>query len=311
MSSHHKAIDIVLVTSPYPIRDDEATRDIVYFDQCCQLSDGIWLGSLDQELAEAILDACEPRGENFAPVRQFGAPYGLIRLNAAEPKELRFDPDNLLGAVVALSRLAHPTSIGFSYAARVRYPPSGERQIIPGAPINLNPNAFVGDELADWLIPDDAPQIADLVAAYQRQDAPGRVRAAFWSHEAAARNYFVEHRWGMVVTGLEALFHVRNERDPRKKKAAGSTRVFVQRGVQAARELGMQNVTEAQLRDSYGTRSSAVHGAGIGELNDELRERYLMTESLLSRCVQRALLDQTFANKFASDSAVQAAFPLY
>lgn len=311
MMPRYTATDVALVTSPYPVRHEQATREIKYFDQCCQLGEGLWLGPVDPDLTEAVLAACERRGENFSPVRQFGAPYGLVRGRAPSPEGLQFDPDNLLTAAVALSRLVHPTSIGLSYAARIRHRDGQEREIIPGAPENLNPNAFVADEMANWLVPGDADGIAELLRAYQRQDAPKRVQSALWNHEIMFRNYFVETRWGMAVTGLESLFHVRGELDPGGRRHAGSRRVFVQRSAKAAEMLGASGVTEDRLVKSYDRRSDVVHGAGIDGLDAGHRDLYLMTERLLSLCIRSALLDPTFSSHFDSDDEVKAAFPLH
>lgn len=204
----------------------------------------------------------------------------------------------------------HPTSIAFSYAARVRYPAYGGRQIIPGAPSNLNPHAFVSEELSDWLIPSDVPSLIELVQAYQKQNAPQRVRNALWNHESAFRNYFIENRWAMIVTGIESLVHIRDEKDPKTGKHAGSTRVFAQRGSQLATLLGVAGLDEVALRRSYAMRSEIVHGSGVPEVGADAKRLYESTESLLSTCIARALLDDSFAAQFQSDKSVQSAFPL-
>jgi hypothetical protein len=304
------AEDIVIVTSPYPLGDEAPLREIVLFAGCYQIADDVWLGDINSELTEAVMDACDPRYENFSPRRQYGSAYALIRLRAPAPDSLQFDPDKLLGAIAALSRLVHPTSIGFSYAARVRYPEYGGRQIIPGAPSNLNPHAFVSEELSDWLVPADVPALVDLVNSYQRKNAPQRVRSALWNHESAFRNYFLENRWAMIVTGIESLVHVRDEKDPRNGRPAGSTRVFAQRGSQLATILGIPGLGDAELRRSYAMRSEIVHGGGVPTAGAAEKTLYETTERLLSACIARALLDEEFAAQFQSDESVQSALPL-
>lgn len=310
MTHPEAATDIVIVTSPYPHGDEAPLREIVQFAGCYQIADDVWLGDIDSDLAEAVMNACDPRYENFSPTRQYGSAYALVRLRAPAPDSLQFDPDKLLGAITALSRLVHPTSIGFSYAARVRYPDYGERQIIPGAPSNLNPNAFVSEELSDWLVPSDVPALVDLVNAYQRRNAPQRVRNALWNHESAFRNYFIENRWAMVVTGIESLVHVRDEKDPRNGRPAGSTRVFAQRGSRLATMLGISGIGEAELRRSYAMRSEIVHGGGVSTAAADEKRLYEATEGLLSACIARALLDEKFAAQFQSDESVRIALPL-
>lgn len=309
--SSDSAIDVVIVPSHYALGEMIPSRPLIYFEASHEIVRDIWLGPIESSLELSVLDACDRRGENFKPYRQYSGAYGFLRRNSPNPDQLRFDPDGRLYACIALSRLVHPTSTGLEYAARIRSFGSDERMIIPGAPITLNPYAFVSDESSDWLIPDDVPILRRLMSAYDRQDAPDRVRAALWYHESAFRDYFVSKRWAIVVTGLEALFHIRDEKCPfNSRRAAGSTRVFAQRASQIAARLGLGAIDEHLLRESYSARSEIVHGAAIGDLDTTTQSLYRQTETLLSMCIQQALLDPVFANCFESDAAIQSAFPL-
>lgn len=257
------------------------------------------------------MNSCEPCGENLSKNRQFGAIYGVCRPEAPSPSESKFDPDGLLNACIALSRIVYPTSFGLDYAARIRRQSDGTRTIIPGIPFNLNPHAFVSDERSNWLVPNNVPLLRDLVAAYLRQDAPQRVRSAMWHHESAFREYFVSSRWAILVTGLEALIHVRGEKDPTNvKRHAGSTRVFAQRLSAVAVALGLTLIDDAMLREIYRRRSEIVHGVGLVALDSETKSLYESTELLLSRCVREALLNPAFSVQFATDTSVTSAFPL-
>lgn len=96
MNSSDSATDFAIVTSPCPHGDAKPLREIIQFDACYQISDDIWLGDIDTDLATAVLDACDPRYENFLPSRQYGSAYALVRLRAPAPGTLQFDPDRLL-----------------------------------------------------------------------------------------------------------------------------------------------------------------------------------------------------------------------
>ncbi len=138
--------DVVLVRTPYPDANAAESRPLIYFDECLALTDDILLGPVDGDLAGRIADACYPRGENFEPTRVYGFPYAFIHDPAAvSDNELAFDPKNRLFAAVALSRLVHPTSVGFEQSARLRPLPDGTQQIIATRQHHLNPAAFVID----------------------------------------------------------------------------------------------------------------------------------------------------------------------
>jgi hypothetical protein len=94
------------------------------------LSDDMWIGQLDINLAKRILDACEPRGENFSPTRECPHLYAFVRENIYdELPQPSWDSDKKLQQCIALSRIVRPTSIGFQYAACLRE--NGIMSIIP------------------------------------------------------------------------------------------------------------------------------------------------------------------------------------
>jgi hypothetical protein len=127
----------------------------------------------------------------------------------------------------------------------------------------------------------------------------------------AARNYYVDVRWPLLVTGLEALVHIADERDPRNStRYAGSTRVFVDRLLALGRADPKLGVGEVELREVYDRRSTLVHGQGFGQLNARNKDLYRTTESLLRGVLKKCVLEPTFADTFRSDDALRSAYPL-
>src|SRR5712664_1358326 len=217
----------------YGKRDWQSTRAVAYFESPARVHGDIWISRIDHQLAEAIFDACEPKGEEYVrPVRQFGWAYAVYRQNAPTARD-QFAEDSVLFRAIAASRPARPASIGFETAARVRRRPSGKRQIIPALRSGWSPSAYVMTPNENWLIPDDVPVWGNLVEAlYAAMPLSRRLEAALWHHEAVARHYFIDLRWPLLTTCIEALVRIRDERLTAGRgagKYAGSLKVFLDR----------------------------------------------------------------------------------
>lgn len=174
-------------------------------------------------MAEAILDACSPRGENHEPYRQYGATYAFYKDFPANPHPYkpRFDPTLELQLALFLSRLVHPTSMGLERSVRIRWWANGKREMIAYDPWDQNPNAFVAYPNEDWLLPSDMPALSALLTAYYANKPPPRVARALWFYEAAFRQYYVDLKWAFLVMALEALVHIRKEKLPSGKRFVG------------------------------------------------------------------------------------------
>jgi len=85
------------------------------------------------------MDTCDPKTLGvMPPVRQFGHLYAFVR--------------NELAGVIGLSRLIHPTSIGFDYAARIGYESSGVKQIFPAQIVGISQGSLpIAKPKRDWL----------------------------------------------------------------------------------------------------------------------------------------------------------------
>src|SRR5438132_13956076 len=100
--------DFVVVVDAYAHRNERSTRPVVAFSPPKHIQGDVWIAQVDHSLCKAVLEACEPPGENFRPTRQGGCTYALYRKNA--PDGPVFDGDSALFHCVALSRIVHPTS---------------------------------------------------------------------------------------------------------------------------------------------------------------------------------------------------------
>src|SRR5713226_1126645 len=82
---------------------------------------GLWIGRLDGTLSRTFMYTCEPQMLGvIMPVRQYAQMYAYVRELAIDADIYRWDEDHRLSRCVAMSRLVHPTTIGFRYAGRVR-----------------------------------------------------------------------------------------------------------------------------------------------------------------------------------------------
>jgi hypothetical protein len=302
-----------MVQWPYADHDGKSTRPIVYFDDPVQIDGDLWIAALDEELTKWVLDASEPAGRNYHPHRIYTGGYAFIRSNAPAPKpdEGDFDPDMRLRTAVALSRLVHPTSIGLGHSVRIKT--LGETrekwQIVPHTEPGVGENAFVLDVSDNWLVPTDVPALTGLVRAWDPTTIPKRIGAALWYHEMAARSYFSDIRWPLLVTALESLVRIKNEQD-NKGRSVGSTRAFVTRLGQLGRYDPTLSVSEPELIEIYEKRSDLVHALALVAMDEPTKALYRKSERLLRGILRKAIVDAGFANLFVTDKTVSAAFPV-
>jgi hypothetical protein len=310
LEGREHAVDVVLVVSQYHRRTATTTRAERYFEASYELAENLWLARIEAGLCDAIANACTPTGENHHPTRNYGFPYAFVRTEAPiAPNPMHFDSDARIGVAIQLSRLVHPTSASFQYAARLQLW-DNHRKIVPANVVSMNRHAFVLDEASDWLVPDDVPALRDIIGAYYRSKPCRRILAALFHHEYAARCHFIDARMPHLITALEALIRIKDERDGRSGRYAGSTQVFVRRIGLLAAKLGMVGVTDSVLREVYGLRSEMVHGLGISHLTATVRERIVLAEGILRDVLKRGVLDPAFAAMFIDETTVAAALPL-
>lgn len=294
-----EVIDIVFVRASGESRSDDLPPPA---KQQTQLFPNIYLGRHTNELWEAVWKGCIPPGYNFEPTRWLVQRYALWNTSPARPSECNFDPNQRLATAVALSRLVHPTSIGFKYSARVTYKSNKIGMIVPGPVSGPLADAYVVPGSYDWLSDDDASVLSRLCVDFAQCSAelPPRLKRAFWNCEYAFALEWVDLRWGVVATALESLIHTDRYR---------STRQFVDRVTELADRLSV-GFTGADAKRAYDLRSSVAHGQGFQSLDDQTLALYSNMEAVLRCSIRRAIEDATFRDLFLSEDTIRAEFPL-
>jgi hypothetical protein len=271
------------------------------------LSEQIWLGRLEGEVAKTIMDTCEPRVFGIPlPVRQFAQLYSFVRELSAPDDIYRWDHDNELTAVVGLSRLIHPTFVGFEYAARVGYEADGVKQIFPAPIIGISKQAFLSPSRErDWLTDAEASVLRELVPNLRRE-LPNRIHNALWHHEYASRTYYLDYRWTLVCTGLEALVHTDRNRN---------TAQFTMRVPRLASELGI-SISEPEAVEAYDLRSRLAHGVSFLSTgttpipSTSQLQLYDRLEDTLRTAVLRGMRDKGFGDLFRDDAQIRKRWPI-
>jgi hypothetical protein len=274
-----------------------------HFDEPVFLGKEVWLGPLTH-VAEDIMDACSLRGKNTPiPTRQYSSRYGFYRSGVTTDNYLKWDADTRLRTAIALSRLVRPTSIGYQYAAQVvRRKAEDEVEIVPGWGYS-NVAGHVLDEKQNWIRDQDVPQICTLIEAFDPAVLPSRITRAMWYYEYGAWEYFIDVRWVLTVTALEALVHT-DDRGIRPR--LGSTAQFVQRLLALQARLGKQLYSQTDLEEIYERRSGLAHGRGFqGSSLTDVTPSYLIADRSVREILVTAIENTSIARLFESDHAVR------
>jgi hypothetical protein len=268
-----------------------------------QLSDDIWIEKLDQQLAIRIQQACDPPNYNisFEPYdRHLYAFAGRVSGNEGSNYAGMSD----LHTTIALSRLVHPTSTGDRYCVKVLHFGMNGSAIQAVRYRGVSPDVSLAAHQPDWLSVEDGEVLRELMPWLSKIMHP-RVHRAYWNHEYAMRSYYLDMRWTLVVSGLEALTNVGQD------DCAGQFRNRV-------RQLAVQfsiDLSEDELRGAYKLRSKLLHAEGfLADLQTVLPKSqhsllYEKLELLLRATVRHCLLDQTFGDCFRDGAAVKARYP--
>lgn len=289
-------------TSDAPDNEQPSAR---HFDQEVPLTEHVFIGPVEYELREAILDACEPRGENWHPgFRQFGSVYGLLRRNPPKGRTRdECDPDRELARVAAILRLARPHGMAIGAAARVIVQPDGRREIAPARVKGPGALAFVIEPERRWVRDEDVDLARRLLASSNRQ-LPPRVTWGMAAHELLHWQHHVEVRWLLLCTALEGFVHT----DDRGRGSEMQNREqFVVRLTKLASLIGEPDWTEAELDATYGHRNETMHGGDIRRLwvTDEFPPLYKKAERSLRAILRAAILRPEIAQLFDSDSEIR------
>jgi hypothetical protein len=225
-----------------------------------------------------------------------------------EDQPYRWDPDQAIRTAMVLSRLIHPTEVGTEYAARVVVSAEGAIDVISPGPVSgHSEKAYLSPaQQKRWLTKQDGIELRELREKYLAAKAtlPERVGRALWNHEYGACIYFLNARWAIMTTALEALVHTDRHQ---------STRQFVARSTALAAEVGVA-FTEADADEAYQLRSAWVHGAALSIKHpagdDRPFELGSRMEAVLRGSIRRAIEDVSFQAIFADDVTIRARWPI-
>jgi hypothetical protein len=295
--------------------------------QCLEpfmLADRIWICRMPDHLRDIVYKACQSPGEPYEPsFRQYGQLY-TIALFMGTPEAgtvTSWDGYRHLSKVVTCSQLVHPTSIGFGNTAVLIFGPDGDfEQARPGPCRGFTEQAFSIPDTRNWLSQSECETVKDLFNNSNMDKLPDKVARAHWNFQYAAFQYFFEVRTLLVVSGLDALVHVRT---PGRRFSTGAQ--FTARTVQLAADLGVSFTTD-DANAVWEHRSDIAHGrdpwAFLKDANgrmpqpqkltksDEVVRRYLAAEQILRAAIVKCLKEPDFAKRFSSDEAIEKAYPI-
>jgi histidyl-tRNA synthetase len=266
------------------------------------LAPDLWVEKLPSRLFWEIYDHTEPKGKwrgDAQPVKQFAQLYTFVReVPSAIAMDLNWDRDNRLHTCIALSRVVHPTTVNYGAAARVTYGEDGNLlEIVPGPVKGHHSEAFLSaSETRDWLVVDELEELAVLLQKYSWPALPERVKRALWTYDYAASDYFIDTRWTLLSSAVEALVHTRQRE---------STAQFVDGLIKLASDVGAGAITPDDANRIYDLRSSLAHGQGLPQISKEEDRLYVLMQTVLRLTLKQAILDPTYAEKFRSNKAVR------
>lgn len=210
-----------------------------------ELTDNIWIERLDEQLAIKILRACDPPNYSITKDEWDRHLYAFVR-RVPEVEASKYEGMAQLAAAIVLSRLIHPTSIGDRYSVFVYYSGREDSPIQAIQYTGISADVFLGDKRRDWLSSENAEQLRGLMLWLSPDKRMhSRVHRAYWNHEYAMRSWYLDARWILVVSGLEALITVEEN---------NLSWQFRDRVRQLAGEFNV-NLTDDDLRRAYRLRS--------------------------------------------------------
>jgi len=268
-----------------------------------ELGNDLWIGKIDAEAAKTVLDLGEPNYYGTPkPVIQYAQLYSFVREKDRLAASYQWDEDVRLQWCVAISRLIQPTTVSLRYAARIRYNPDSIADISPanirGVGIDTYPASV---PQRDWLTEADAVRLREALRRFNASPLPDRASRALWYHEYAVRTYYVEIRWVLVATALEAIVHVDQYH---------STRQFKCRVSQLASELGVNALGLLQAERAYMHRSTLAHGQKLGQLSDTDRRLYESMGTTLRLAVLKAIEDDKFSAILRDPAEIKKRWPI-
>lgn len=295
---------------------DEATKPV-------ELGRGVVIDRLSDSDAELVMNACTPRGHNFAPIRQFGQRYSFVRdidLGDWEQQRSRWDPEDVLSDALTMSRLIRDNGYSTRFAARITDFEGGEQTVV--YTLGGGKSAYRLRRDRDWLDPSEGIELRNLLSALwaTADSRPDRVRRAMFRAEYASWMAWADVALPVIVGGLESL--LKTDRHP-------STGQFIARVPAVAGELGFDGISTELCERMYDARSEWVHGTHVrlfatGQEAQEAAEAegpdddaqwravtdIARLQDVLRRAVRCCIEDEDFGAIFADDDAIRERWPL-
>jgi hypothetical protein len=263
----------------------------------------LWVGPISHDI-DIILKACEPRGLNFDPIRQYGYHYCFVRESETETHpSIQWDEDQELQRLILLSRLIHPTTASNQYSARLIRKGGELIQIIPGPTQGFGAHVWVPrEDWRDWLTLEDISDIRELLPRFSLVELPLRIRRALHHFHFSQLTSSLDQRVACVVTALESIL---------KTNRNDATKQFKERVAQLSALLEM-GINESIAKQFYDDRSGYLHGSSSGWIGreQEARSVYEKMEELLRKSLIKAVAEPAFAEFFISDANISAQFQL-
>ncbi len=306
LESGEEWLDVILHFAGNPTKDSEAASASPPIAERYYLSDQIWIERLNASVAKTIALACGPANYNAPAIEPESHLYAFVRKSRLPGFFSDFGGTEQLGAVVSLSRLVHPTTTGLRYAARASLVNGEVRRVQAQQPRGVSVDVFWSEgSRRNWLTIENAHRLKALMSyILERRPLPKRIHIAYWHHEYAVRTYYVDHRWVLIFTGLDALTNI--DLYQGKKK-------FVSRVKRIADTVGVP-LSEAELERAHDLRSNLVHGQhflyDFGQpLSKGDVELYDKIEETLRRALLKAFEDPSFASNFLDERSIGAFLP--
>lgn len=257
----------------------------------------LWIEKLNTSEADKIMDACQPQGFNYSEKRQYAQMYSIVRCVSDDQK---WDSDDVLQTVIALSRIIHPTTISYEYSAIVtRDTQENIIRVVPGPVSGPGADAFIADNTRNWLTESEVNELKKLFADYQRNSLLQPVSTCLWYYEYCSWQKYTDIRWTLVSTALESILHT---------DRYYSTKQFTVRIPKLAEAVGMI-ISEKEAEQFYDLRSGLVH-SGLGDLSTDNQQLYCSMEELLRRVIKHSIINPKFSTFLADRNQIQNAWPL-
>jgi hypothetical protein len=287
---------------------------------------GITIGRLRGEDEKLVVNACDPRGHYFFPIRHNIVRHAFVRDVPApwESDLYNWDGDGRLFRALSLSRLIRDNGYSLNYAARLVDYEDGE-QMVAYLPNPEGKAAYRMRDSRDWFDTQDGLALRSLLASFWAIEPtlPSRLGQAMWRMEYASRLEWADVAVLILVSGLESLL---------KTERHHATAQFKQRVPRVAEELGIADVDPDFCGRMYQARSDWAHGTHVrmfsppppttddttmpatgGPASNDEREglaEVALIQDVLRGLVRRCIEDDAFRATFHHDRLIRERWPV-